>query len=75
MIGLLVFLAGLIINIYLAMLWIILKQGIGSRPLLILGMLLMLIGFQIISTGLIGEIIVSTRSKDNQGYTIDKVLE
>jgi len=74
-IGLLVFSAGFVINIYLAMLWIILKQGIGSRPLLILGMLLMVIGFQIISTGLIGEIIVSTRSKDNQGYTIDKVLE
>ncbi len=73
-IGFLLFLAGLIINIYLAILWLQ-GQGIGGRPLLLLGVLLMLVGFQIVSTGLIGEMIVSVRHKGEVGYIIKKILE
>jgi hypothetical protein len=72
-IGLLLFLLGLVVNIYLGVLWF-LGQGIGARPLLLLGVLLMLIGFQIVSAGLIGEIIVSTRGKADQSYTIKRIL-
>jgi len=72
-IGLLLFLLGLVINIYLGVLWF-LGQGIGARPLLLLGVLLMLIGFQIVSAGLIGEIIVSTRGKAEESYTIKRIL-
>ena len=73
-VGFLFFLVGLIISVHLAILWF-LGQGIGNRPLLLLGVLLMLVGFQIISTGLIGEMIVSTRHKDEVGYIIKKILE
>ena len=73
-VGVLLLLMGLTINIYLAILWFR-GQGIGDRPLLLLGVLLMLIGFQIISTGLIGEMIVSTRGKSEKGYVVRKVLE
>ncbi|HAW80527.1 MAG TPA: glycosyltransferase, partial [Balneola sp.] len=34
-----------------------LNQGIGDRPLLFLGILLMVLGIQLLSTGLIGELI------------------
>lgn len=73
-VGVLLLLAGLMVNVYLAVLRF-LGQGIGTRPLLLLGILLMVIGFQIISTGLIGEMIVSTRDRDKEPYRIKKVLE
>jgi len=73
-IGFLFFLAGFIINVYLAILWFQ-GRGIGGRPLLLLGVLLMLVGFQIISAGLIGEMIVNVRHKGEAGYIIKKILK
>ena len=73
-IGLLLFSVGLIINIYLAVLWF-LGQGIGARPLLFLGVLLMLIGFQIVSTGLIGEILIGARGRADEDYSIKRILQ
>jgi glycosyltransferase involved in cell wall biosynthesis len=73
--GVLLLLIGFIINAYLAILKFVLRQPIGGRPLLLLGVLLMLIGFQTISTGLIGEMIVSTRDKGEKGYAVRKVLD
>ena len=73
-IGLLLFLVGLTINAYLA----ILKfrgQGIANRPLLWLGILLIVVGLQIISTGLIGEMIASTSGKSAHNYIIKKILQ
>jgi glycosyltransferase involved in cell wall biosynthesis len=48
---------GLIINIYLAVLWFG-GHGIGQRPLLTLGVLLMIIGAQFFSIGFLGEIVI-----------------
>jgi len=48
---------GLIINIYLAIIWFG-GLGIGQRPLLTLGVLLMIIGAQFFSIGFLGEIII-----------------
>jgi len=73
-VGLLLFLLGFIVNVYFVILWL-LGQGIWLRPLLLLGVLLMLIGFQVISTGLIGEIIVSSRGRTDDEYTIKRFLE
>lgn len=73
-IGLLLFSVGLVINIYLAVLWF-LGQGIGARPLLFLGVLLMLIGFQIVSTGLIGEILIGARGRADEDYSIKRILQ
>lgn len=73
-VGVLLFLIGLIINIYLFVIKL-LGEGIGDRPLLLLGVLLIVIGFQIISTGLIGEMIVATRNKTDEDYIIKTVLE
>jgi len=67
-------LVGIIINIYFAVLWS-LGEGVRVRPLLLLGVLLMLIGFQIISTGLIGEMISGIKGKDEGSYIIRKILD
>jgi glycosyltransferase involved in cell wall biosynthesis len=60
--GLLFLLAGLLINIYLSILKI-LGEGIGTRPLLFLGILLMIVGIQFISTGLVCEMITRMNHK------------
>lgn len=56
-IGVLLFLIGSFINLYLVYIKFILNQPIGDRPLLFLGVLLMVLGVQLFSTGLLGELI------------------
>lgn len=58
-IGLVFFLLGFLINTYLTVLWFA-GQGIGDRPLLILGVLLIIVGVQSVSFGLIAELISRT---------------
>ncbi len=66
--GLVMFLLGFVCLAYLTVLWF-LGTGIGQRPLLFLGVLLVTVGVQLISTGLLGEMINSTRAVE-PGYTI-----
>ena len=56
-IGLLSALAGFVILCWLSLEKIIFGAGIGGRPLLFLGILLMILGIQLASTGLLGELI------------------
>ena len=55
--GMLLLLVGTGINAYMAILRLFFNIGIGNRPLLFLGILLMVLGIQLLSTGLIGELI------------------
>ena len=54
LIGLVLATAGFVIEAYLTVLWF-LGHKIGDRPLLLLGALMIMIGIQFFSTGLIGE--------------------
>jgi glycosyltransferase involved in cell wall biosynthesis len=56
-IGVLMLLVGGGINFYLAIIKFVYGVGIGDRPLLFLGILLMVVGVQFFSTGLLGELI------------------
>ncbi|XWN35995.1 MAG: glycosyltransferase family 2 protein [Balneola sp.] len=56
-VGIILLLFGTVINAYMAILRLFFNQGIGDRPLLFLGILLMVLGIQLLSTGLIGELI------------------
>lgn len=58
-IGGLLFGLGILINLYLTVEWFQGVRPIGDRPLLTLGVLLMVIGGQLISTGLIAELLVA----------------
>ncbi len=64
--------AGSIILAYLSILWFQ-GQGIGSRPLLFLGILLVIVGVQSFSLGLIGEMITSTRERSIQYAIRDEI--
>tara|TARA_B110000263_G_C15294928_1_gene505145 strand:- start:1046 stop:1978 length:933 start_codon:yes stop_codon:yes gene_type:complete len=71
LIGFLLSFIGLLINLYLSVLWF---QGIsiGNRPLFFLGILLMVVGIQSLSIGLIGELIVNNNR--NKGKKIKEII-
>ncbi|MCP3928854.1 MAG: hypothetical protein GY705_07120 [Bacteroidetes bacterium] len=72
--GTISFLIGGTICLYLAMCWFS-GQAIGQRPLLTLGVLLILVGMQLVSTGLIAEILTHDREKkqgeEHVEYTVN----
>jgi hypothetical protein len=70
------FLLGLLINFYLLILKIM-GEDIWGRPILILGFILILGGIQLITTGIIAEIIVRTyfESQDKKTYTVKSVFQ
>ncbi len=73
-IGMVLFLVGLVINIRLSWAWMH-GQAIGDRPLLLLGVLLMVVGLQTFAIGLIGDMINSLRPRDSRDRPIRKILK
>ena len=73
--GIAIFLAGFVINTYMAYLRFFLDQAIGTRPLLLLGILAMLIGLQMISMGLLGEMLRNLTFRPEEEYSIRRVLD
>lgn len=63
MLGFLVFMAGFLIDFYLAILWFAGQGPIGNRPLLTLGTLLILLGIQLVIFGLLAEMISAASYK------------
>ena len=62
-IGVLMALVGLGINIYVSIEWAKGLTTLSNRPILLLGILLMMVGVQLISIGLLGEMIVKNAAK------------
>lgn len=72
-VGAILFGGGFVIGVYLTVLKI-LGEAIGRRPLLTLGILLMVIGGQFVSVGLLGEMVANLRS-DDFSYPVRERLE
>ena len=72
--GLLCFISGTAINIYLAVSWFV-QGGIGFRPLLMLGILLMILGLQFFSIGFLGEMFTNAFERLDRRYPIKRVLK
>ncbi len=68
---------GILIGVYLTYIRLILGQGIGDRPLLMLAVLLTILGIQFISMGLLGEIIIRTYYEvlNKPIYSIKEIIE
>ncbi len=62
------------ITLYLGVYRILGIGAIGDRPLLLLGVLLVVLGIQTLSLGLIGEIIIFTHARQLRDYRIDEIL-
>lgn len=71
--GLLSFGSGVGVGLYMTSLWAR-NIPIGTRPLLLLGALLMILGIQLVSLGLVGEMIAST-ARQHEAYVIKGRLE
>jgi glycosyltransferase involved in cell wall biosynthesis len=74
--GLIILIPGVIINIYLLILKI-LGQDIWGRPLLILGIMLVVAGFQMITSGIIAEIVMRTyyESQQKKPYRVSNIFK
>jgi glycosyltransferase involved in cell wall biosynthesis len=73
-IGSVLFIIGVIINAWLTWIWIH-GASIGNRPLLAMGVLLMVVGVQIFTIGLIGEMINSLKPSDQSDHPIKTILK
>ncbi len=71
--GLLAALAGLVILVWLAVEWFLGYTSLSNRPLFLGGILLMIVGVQFISIGLIGEIVSKTRQSE-EDYSIRDII-
>ena len=72
--GLIFLTAGFGINLYLAILWVG-GAPLSNRPLLLLGILLMLLGIQVLTTGLVGEMITFKNFRRRDSYSIKERVE
>ncbi len=76
LLGLASFGLGLIAGLYLTVLKLVLGQSIGGRPLLFLSVLLLVVGVQMVTMGLLGEMIVRTyhESQRKPIYVVRQIL-
>jgi glycosyltransferase involved in cell wall biosynthesis len=70
-VGVLLGSAGFVILLYMSYMRLIRDETIGTRPLLFLGIVLLLAGIQLVSTGLIGELVVR-RTRPQEARPADR---
>jgi glycosyltransferase involved in cell wall biosynthesis len=67
-------LVGLLICVYMSFLWFMGNRPIGNRPLLLLGVLLLITGVQFISIGLLGEMLAKNSQSRRSESSIQERL-
>lgn len=69
-VGMVPLLTGTVILLYLSFLRLFLDQSIGTRPLLMFGVLMVIFGTQLILTGLLGDLIVNLHFREKSKLPI-----
>lgn len=69
-IGTITFSLGMLLGLYLTFIKLFMNASLSNRPILFLSVLLMLVGFQFISIGLIGELLVNQTRKLNRNHNV-----
>jgi glycosyltransferase involved in cell wall biosynthesis len=72
--GLLFLAVGFAVNLYLAILWFG-GAPLSNRPLLLFGVLVMVLGFQILTTGLLGEMITFKSFRRTDSYSVKELVD
>jgi glycosyltransferase involved in cell wall biosynthesis len=72
-VGTLMSLTGITINGYLTLSWFLHNISLSNRPLTLFGVALIIVGIQLVSVGLLGELIVK-KSLQNENYSIKERL-
>ena len=68
-------LIGSLICGHLAVQKIVFGEGVSGRPLLLLGVLMIVLGVQIIGFGLVGEIIIFSQARNLKEYRVERIYE
>ena len=68
-------LTGAAIELYLFIYRVLGIGPIAGRPMLLLGAMLLVIGIQMISIGLLGEMIIFTHARELKEYNIEEIIE
>ena len=73
-IGIIFFVLGILVNLYLIVLKLF-GEDIGNRPLLILGVLLILVGIQLFTIGIVADLLMRAyyESQDKKPFNIRKI--
>jgi glycosyltransferase involved in cell wall biosynthesis len=76
LLGLMSCLLGVAIGIYLSIIKLLYGAALAERPLLLFGILLVMVGVQLVTMGLLGEMVVRTyyESQDKQIYAVREEL-
>lgn len=72
--GTLAFLAGFVISLWISVDKLVFGNPIGDRPMLLLGIMMILVGVQMFTTGLIGQMIVEPRMQRTDTLQITETL-
>lgn len=70
--GVFSFLTGTGISAYLTVLWFLGERPIGNRPLLTLGVLLIIVGVQFFTLGLLAQLLIHLMADHQANYSIDE---
>jgi len=74
LLGTALFAGGFVIDLIAVAQRLFFEQGLADRPVLLLGVLLMVLGVQTLSLGLIGEIIIFTHARSVREYQVAEVI-
>ncbi len=72
--GTLAFVAGLLISFWISIDKLLFGNPIGDRPLLLLGVLMIIVGVQMFTTGLLGEMIIKREMERTAEYHVIRTL-
>jgi len=75
LVGLVSLAIGLIIGAGLTYQKVVLDLAIGHRPMLLLAVLLIVVGIQVASIGLLGELMIFTHARELKDYVIEESLD
>jgi glycosyltransferase involved in cell wall biosynthesis len=75
LIGLAALTGGFLINAWLAFLWAFRDEALSQRPLLFLGVLLMLAGLQVLTTGLLAEMTTHKTFRRTDSYSVREIVD
>lgn len=72
--GTLAFVAGLLLSLWISIDKVVFGHPIGDRPLLLLGVLMIIVGVQMFTTGLLGEMMIKGEMERTSSYHVTATL-
>ena len=72
--GTLAFLAGSVISLWISIDKIVFGNPIGDRPLLLMGVLMIIVGVQMFTTGLLGEMMIKREMERTSSYRVTDIV-